>query len=120
MAKPILYIAISGNIATRMLHFENINDQQDGHVHHFDYVAILSRGSIRLTVGENSEQWDAPCVITVPKQVRHTFTALAEDTVLTTAHAIRAGETIDDVAEHDISEEQAVEFLAKYPLLIEF
>ncbi len=120
MAEPTTYIDVAANVAVRMMHFQNIGDTHNGHVHNFDHLSVLSRGTVRVEFNSGMQEYSAPCIITVPKMVRHQFIALEAGTTLCCVHAVRDGVGIEDVAPQDIPEEQAKDLLVRFPLLLEF
>ena len=119
MAEPITYIDVADNVAVRMMHFQASGDTHNGHIHKFDHLSILARGAVRIEFNDGVQEHTAPCLIMVPKLVRHQFVATQPDTVLCCVHAVREGEAIEDVAPQDIIEEQAKELLVKFPVLVE-
>lgn len=120
MAEPTTYIDVAANVAIRMMHFQNAEDTHNGHIHNFDHLSILSNGSIRVEFNDGVQEYTAPCVITVPKLVRHKFIAKENNTILSCVHAVRDGNGIDDVAPQDVTEQVAVDLLVRYPILLEY
>ena len=119
MAEPTTYIDVAANVAVRMMHFQNVDDTHNGHIHNFDHLSVLSRGSIRVEFNDGVQEYSAPCIITVPKLVRHQFIAKEANTVLCCVHAVRDGVGIDDIAPQDVAEQQAIDLLVRYPILLE-
>jgi len=48
------------------------------HKHVFDHISILAQGKAIVTVGEESNTYEAPTVIEIKKNEVHTVTALEE------------------------------------------
>lgn len=120
MAEPITYIDVADNVAVRMMHFQASGDTHNGHVHKFDHISVLAKGAVRVEFNDGVQEHAAPCLIIVPKLVRHQFIATEPGTILCCVHAVRDGNNIEDVAEQGLPEEQAKELLAKFPILLEY
>jgi len=115
---PLTGMMIVDNVFVRIHHFVRIGDTHQGHAHTFDHITLLSSGAVKMVHDNGEEDYKAPFLIVTPKGIKHQFTALEENTVFCCIHAIRDGDSIDDVASPDITEEQAFELMAKYPLTI--
>jgi hypothetical protein len=97
-APEIKVICIS-NVYSRLMHFKNKGDVEDGHKHTFDHGTLISSGSVLYEVlGDNGEAvsskvFTAPNFIFVDKDKNHRIIALEKNTVCACIHALR---TIDE------------------------
>lgn len=119
MANPMTYIDVADNVAVRMMHFQEVGDTHDGHIHNFNHLSLLSNGSVRVEFNSGVAEYSAPCIIVVPKLVRHKFIATQAGTVLSCVHAVRDGEGVEDVAPQGLAEEQALGLLQRFPILLD-
>ena len=79
-----------GNIWVRQNVLENEGDESEGHIHLFDHVSLLARGSVEVTIdGYPPRQFVAPTFIVIKKEHRHKFTALTDDVLWYCVFAIR-------------------------------
>ena len=74
---------------------------------------------MRVEFNSGVQEYKAPCIIVVPKLVKHQFIALEAETILSCVHAVREGNEVEDVAPQDVTEERAYELLGRFPLLVE-
>ena len=79
------------------MHFVKSGDRNEGHIHNFDHITLLSKGSVEVDVDGNKTTFKAPHMIYVAKGKRHFLTALEDDTVASCIHALRTGEREEDV-----------------------
>jgi len=79
-----------GNIWVRQNTMELVGDTNGGHAHQHDHVTLLVRGSVDVKVGEYpSKTFTAPTFIVIRKGLKHTFTALQDDTIYYCVFALR-------------------------------
>lgn len=72
-----------GNIWVRQNYFEKKGDKVGGHVHYFDHVSILAKGSVKVTIDNDQSKeyiFNAPTFIVIKKEHRHEVEALEDDT----------------------------------------
>jgi hypothetical protein len=70
-----------GNIWVRQNYLEKAGDKVGGHIHYFDHVSLLAKGSVEVLLdGENPQRFTAPTFIVIRKNHRHQITALEDDT----------------------------------------
>jgi hypothetical protein len=70
-----------GNIWVRQNYLEKTGDQVGGHVHYFDHVSLLAKGSVEVCIdGQQPYIFHAPTFIVIRKHHRHRITALEDDT----------------------------------------
>jgi len=91
-----------GNIWVRQNYLEKVGDSVGGHIHYFDHVSLLAKGSISVEIdGQGVYEFVAPTFIVIRKNHRHKITALEDDTSWYCVFAARDiyGETVDIVDE---------------------
>jgi len=98
MQPKVKIIALS-NVFTRMMHFTNKGDVEEGHTHYFDHATLVSSGSVLYEVLDGyggsvvtSKEFKAPSLIFVEKDKFHRIISQEPDTVCCCIHALR---TID-------------------------
>lgn len=116
MLPPQTRIEIVDNLFVKLHYFLKVGDTHEGHAHVFDHITLLANGSVLMKHDKGEQKFDAPHLIVTPKGVRHQFVALEPNTVFCCIHAVRDGNTVDDIAPQNITPEQAFELMAKYPL----
>jgi hypothetical protein len=95
---PEIKIICISNVYSRLMHFKNKGDVEDGHKHTFHHGSLVSSGSVLYEVlGEDgqavsSKVFKAPNFIFVDKDKKHKITALENNTVCACIHALK---TID-------------------------
>lgn len=97
MSFPQTKMACVSNLWVRMMHFEKAGDRNEGHVHNFDHITLLSKGSVEVDVEGSKTTFNAPHLIYIAAGKRHFLTALEDDTVASCLHALRTGEREEDV-----------------------
>jgi hypothetical protein len=100
MNQPTVQIVAISNVFTRLMHFVNEGDIENGHVHNYDHATMVSAGSVLYEVldGPNgntvkSKEFKAPGYVFVEKDKYHRITALEDNTICVCIHALR---TIDE------------------------
>lgn len=79
------------------MHFVKAGDRNEGHVHNFDHITLLSKGSVEVDVEGQKTTFTAPHMIYIAKGKRHFLTALEDGTIASCLHALRTGEREEDV-----------------------
>lgn len=97
MNYPETTMTCVSNLWVRMMHFVKAGDRNEGHVHNFDHITLLSKGSVEVDVDGNKTVFQAPHMIYIAKGKRHFLTALEDDTIASCLHALRTGEREEDV-----------------------
>ena len=70
-----------GNIWVRQNYMEKSGDTVGGHVHFFDHVSLLAKGSVSVQIDDKDPVvFHAPTFIVIRKNRRHQITALEDDT----------------------------------------
>jgi quercetin dioxygenase-like cupin family protein len=110
-------IKIVDNVFVKMFHMTEVGDKIAGHAHTFDHITLLAKGRVIMRANGSEKEHVAPKLIVTPKSVVHEFEALEKSCILCCVHAIRDGDTEEDVAPPDITEEQAKLFMEQFPLV---
>jgi quercetin dioxygenase-like cupin family protein len=79
------------------MHFLKAGDQNEGHVHNFDHITMLSKGSVSVNVEDSVTEFKAPQIIYIAKGKAHFIKALEDDTIACCVHALRTGEREEDI-----------------------
>jgi hypothetical protein len=95
MSSPEVKLFAVSNVFSRLMHFVNKGDIEEGHKHVYDHGTLLSSGSVLVemidddgvTIG--SKEFTAPNFIFIEKNVNHRLTALEDNTVCACIHALR-------------------------------
>jgi quercetin dioxygenase-like cupin family protein len=113
-------LKIVDNVFVKMIKLLRTGDTYPGHAHVFDHITLLATGSVIMTHDKGSQEFKAPHLIVTPKGITHEFKALEDSTTLCCIHAIRDGNSVDDVAPQDIDISTAEELImAKYPVTLD-
>jgi quercetin dioxygenase-like cupin family protein len=80
-----------------MMNFAKAGDCNEGHLHNYDHITLLSKGSVEVDVEGQKTVFKAPHMIYIAKGKRHFLTALEDDTVASCIHALRTGEREEDI-----------------------
>ena len=110
-------VKIVDNVFVKMNYIPHIGESIKGHSHTFDHISILASGAVKMIHDKGEQDFTAPHLIVIPKDTKHEFVATENATLLCCVHAIRDGEGVNDVADQDISSEQALELLQKNPIV---
>jgi len=117
VSDPVTDLKIVDNVFVKMHRFVNVGDTHEGHAHQFDHITLLATGAVIMKHDNGEQKFIAPHLIVTPKGVVHQFIAEEPNTVFCCIHAIRDGDTIDDVAPQDITLEQAFDLLKQHPVV---
>jgi quercetin dioxygenase-like cupin family protein len=97
MSYPDTTMVCVSNLWVRQMHFRKAGDANEGHIHNFDHITLLSRGSVRVHVEGQTTEFKAPHMIYISKGKSHYIEALEDDTVAACLHALRTGEKEEDI-----------------------
>jgi quercetin dioxygenase-like cupin family protein len=97
MATPKVKIGCVANLYTRLMHFESVGDVESGHTHQFDHLTLLASGRLKVTVDGKVSEFTAPHMIYIQKDKNHELVALEPNTTAYCIHALRVGESTDDI-----------------------
>ena len=81
-------ISLVDGIFIKLMHFRKKGWIAQTHVHSFDHQTILSCGRLRVTVGDDVQEYQAPTVIVIQKGAPHRLEALEDNTIATCVHQI--------------------------------
>lgn len=98
---PKVKISCVSNLFSKMMHFEKAGNIEYGHCHKFDHLTLLANGSLKVTIGSVSTDYQAPHMIFIRKDIEHELEALEDNTVAFCIHALRRGEGVDDIIDPD-------------------
>jgi quercetin dioxygenase-like cupin family protein len=116
VSNPITDLKLVDNVFVKMHRFLQAGDTHHGHAHVFDHITLLSSGKVMMSHDNGEQEFTAPHLIVTPKGITHRFTALEPNTVFCCIHAIRDGDSVDNVAASDLTKEQQWDLMTKYPL----
>lgn len=102
MSYPETKISCVSNLWVRMMHFVKAGDRNEGHVHNYDHITLLSKGSVEVDVDGNKTVFTAPHMIYIAKDKRHFITSLEDDTIVSCVHALRTGDREEDILDPSI------------------
>ena len=97
MSYPETKMVCVSNLWIRQMHFVNAGDQNEGHVHNFDHITLLAKGSVVVDIEGAQTEFNAPHMIYIAKGKRHFLRALEADTIACCVHALRTGEREEDI-----------------------
>lgn len=97
MSFPDIKMICVSNLWVRLMHFNKAGDYNDAHIHNFDHITLLSKGSVRVHVEDQTTEFKAPHLIYIAKGKSHFIEALEDDTVASCIHALRTGEREEDI-----------------------
>lgn len=89
MNSPKITLSLVSNIWTRMMHFVNAGDREQGHIHTHDHVTLLAYGKLEVEVDGITTVFAAPHMIYINKDKKHQLTALEDNTLAYCIHALR-------------------------------
>jgi hypothetical protein len=87
-----------GNVWIRLHVLRKAGQANQGHRHNFDHVTIVATGGVRCEIdGRPPQDFMAPVIIEIAKNIEHRFSALADDTTYYCVFAVRddAGQVTD-------------------------
>lgn len=97
MSYPETKMVCVSNLWVRQMHFLKAGDQNEGHVHNFDHITLLSKGSVTVNVDGNVTEFKAPHMIYIAKGKAHFIKAIEDNTIACCIHALRTGEREEDI-----------------------
>lgn len=96
-------ISLVDGIFIKLMHFRKKGWIAQTHVHNYDHQTLLSSGRLRVTVGDDVAEYQAPTIIVIQQGAPHLLEALEDDTVATCIHQIREDASIvEGIANDDL------------------
>lgn len=95
MALPETRFTSIKNLWVRQMHFVNKGDENEGHVHKFDHLTLLAKGSVEVNVDGKLTTFVAPNVIYIQKGKKHFLKSLEDDCLAYCIHALRNADSED-------------------------
>jgi len=90
-------IGLVSNLWSKMLYFKKAGDMEPGHKHLFGHMTLLATGKLRVNVDGTTTDFEAPHMIYIKAGKLHELTALVDGTLAYCIHALRDGDTCDDI-----------------------
>lgn len=96
MSKPEIQLLAVSNVFSRMMHFVNKGDVEEGHKHIYDHGTLLSLGSVLVEMIDDdgtvisAKEFTAPTFLFIEKNKNHRLTALEDNTICACIHALRS------------------------------
>ena len=97
MSYPETKMVCVSNLWIRQMHFLKAGDQNEGHIHDFDHITLLSKGSVEVNVDGNVTEFKAPHMIYIAKGKAHFIKAIEDNTIACCIHALRTGKREEDI-----------------------
>jgi hypothetical protein len=97
MNNPYSQIGLVANVWSKMMHFKEKGDIENGHRHVFDHMTLLAKGSLQATVDGVASNFTAPTMIYIKAEKLHELVALEDETIAYCIHALRDGDEIGDI-----------------------
>jgi hypothetical protein len=97
MNTPCSKISIVANTWIKQMHFVKAGDINAGHQHTFDHQSLLAKGSIRIRVNGQETVFTAPHIMFIGAGHEHEMVALEDDTIVYCIHALRDGDSTEDI-----------------------
>lgn len=92
-------MACVSNLWTRQMQFEYKGDVLDQHIHTYDHITLVAKGSFKVTVEDKVKVFTAPQIVYVVKGKLHLIEALEDDSLAYCIHALRTGTREEDILE---------------------
>ena len=92
MTMPDVSIGCVANLWSKMMHFKNAGDTEQGHSHKFDHLTLLTLGSLQVIVDGIFSEFKAPQMIYIKAGKIHELVALEDNTIAYCIHALRDDE----------------------------
>lgn len=102
MSTPEIKGVVVSNVFTRMMHFKNAGDTENGQLHDYDHVTLLASGSLKIIVEQQETIFTAPHLIFIHKDKHHELIALEDNTVACCIHGVHDDELCEDTVDPSI------------------
>ena len=109
---------IISNIYIRQSVYKNIDDENEGWISSFDRMLLLTSGSLKILSNNETVEnnYEAPVVIKLDKSVSYRIISKKANTTTYHIHAIRNGETLQDIVDPDLPTEQLTQLAIDWPI----
>jgi hypothetical protein len=107
MAKPKTESRYADNIYTRMSVFEKAGDETGSATYVYDRVILVTHGTVTVEYGDKTTTAHSPSIVITPSGVVQKITALEDDSIIFSIHAVRNGQNANDVVDPEITAEEA-------------
>lgn len=98
---PEVQIGCAANVYIRQMHFLEAGHVERAHDHPFDHFTHLAYGSLGVSVDGRERIVKAPALILIRMRRLHTLVALQDGTVACCIHALRIGDSVEDILPFD-------------------
>lgn len=119
MALPVNNVLkIISNLYIRQSIFQNVGDENAGWVSSFDRMMLLTSGSVKILSNNETidRDFEAPMLINLAKNMTHRIIAKEANTVAYHIHAIRNGQTLEDIVDPDLPNEELTQLAIDWPI----
>jgi quercetin dioxygenase-like cupin family protein len=99
---PEVAIGCVSNMFVRQMSFKQAGDTEQGHIHSFDHLTLLSTGRLLVEVPQGTTIYNAPAMIFIHKDVTHKLTALEPNTLAYCIHGLRDLDVSEDIVSPDM------------------
>lgn len=89
-------ISLVNNVFIKQMVFRGIGWTVMTHAHVYDHQTLLSVGALRVTVGAEVTDYQAPTIIVVKAGLHHRMESISDFTVAYCIHAINGSACVDD------------------------
>lgn len=89
MASPEYTLGLVANLFSKQMRFLKEGDVEHGHTHPFDHLTLLASGGLSVEVDGEVTDFEAPHMLYIRADKKHTLTALEDNTVAYCIHALR-------------------------------
>lgn len=97
MNHPTVKIGCVANLWSKQMLFAKAGDYEQGHSHLFDHLTLLAYGKLSVEVDGKTTEFSAPQMIYIKAGKTHKLIALQDNTVAYCIHALRDGDSVEDI-----------------------
>lgn len=94
---PEVSIGCVANIFIRQMHFKEAGNIEQGHMHNFDHLTLLSTGRLLVEIPQGATIYNAPAMIFIHRNLTHKLTALEPNTLAYCIHGLRDLDVSEDI-----------------------
>lgn len=89
-------ISIVHGVFIKSMVFKRQGDTVLTHKHTYDHQTLLATGALCISIGAESQTYQAPTIIVIHAGKAHFMRSLMDNTVAYCIHAVQGGDEIDD------------------------